>query len=228
MKHVLIITGGHLNIEFAKAYCKTLSYDKVFAVDKGLEYCQELDLIPDYIIGDFDTVRREVLQYYERKIQKQELSAILQRHPEKKDATDTELAVTLAVEQEAEYITLLGATGSRLDHVFANIFLLKMAISKGVVMEIADETNRIQILEGNSRSHCSICKSQQHGTYISLVPLTEQVEGVTIEGVEYPLTDATIYQMSSYTISNQITADKVDVSIKKGTILVVESRDALM
>lgn len=228
MKHVLIITGGHLNIEFAKAYCKTLSYDKVFAVDKGLEYCRELDIIPDYIIGDFDTVNEDVLQQYEQKIESQELLAVLQRYPEKKDATDTELAVTIALEQMSKHITLLGATGCRLDHVLANIFLLKMAASKGVDMEIVDETNRIRILEGNRCSHCNVLKSQQHGTYISLIPLSERVEGVTLIGVEYPLTEATIYQMSSYTVSNQIVASNMKVCIKKGTVLLVESKDRWM
>ena len=79
--HTLIVTGGALDYTFAKEYCKTLSYDKVFAVDMGLEYVHNLAMIPDMIIGDFDTVDGSLLMEYEQQIAVGRLDTVLERYP---------------------------------------------------------------------------------------------------------------------------------------------------
>ena len=61
MKHIVIISGGSLNPAFVKTYMKSLSYDRLFVADKGLEYAKTLELIPDYVVGDFDTVNADIL-----------------------------------------------------------------------------------------------------------------------------------------------------------------------
>ena len=225
MNHILIITGGHLNIDFAKEYTKTLSYDKVFVVDKGLEYAEAMEIVPDYIVGDFDTVNESVLQMYEQKIEKGEISAYIERHPAKKDATDTELAVLKAIEEDAKKITILAATGSRLDHVLMNLGLLLQTERAGIECYIVDETNRVQMLASTGRKCCRMKKKEQYGYYLSVVPMTASVENVTLEGVMYPLKDRTIYQGESLTVSNQILSDEAFISISQGTVLVIESKD---
>ena len=225
MNHILIITGGHLNIGFAKEYIKTLSYDKVFVVDKGLAYADVLEVVPNYIVGDFDTVNEVVLQAYERKIEKGEIAAYVERHPAKKDATDTELAVFRAVEEHADKITILGATGNRLDHVLMNLGLLLQTERAGVECYIVDETNKVQLLSSEGKAYCNIRKEKQHGSYLSIIPMTAIVEGVTLEGVMYPLRNHTIYQGESLTVSNQILDNEAVISIKKGVVLVIESKD---
>lgn len=225
MEHVLIITGGHLNMEFAADYIKTLSYDKVFAVDKGLEYVDELGIVPDYLIGDFDTVDSRLLAQYEMQMDNHEIRTILDRHPAQKDASDTELALELAMTNGAKNVTLLGGTGSRLDHVLANISLLLQAEQRGVGMCLADETNRIRLLSDTGYKELELYRRCQHGVYVSLIPLTEQVEGVTMEGVMYPLSNTTIYSGSSYTLSNQIMEDKMFIKLETGKMLLIESCD---
>lgn len=221
MKHTVIVTGGHMNIAFGTEYIKSLSYDRLFAVDRGLEYVQDMELVPDYVVGDFDTVDYNVLLAFEEA----EGKGKVERHPAKKDETDTELAVWQAIEEKTERITLLGATGSRLDHVFANIGLLCQTVERGIDMRIVDETNRIQILDGLHRATAEIAKKEQLGTYISLIPLTDRVEGVTLEGVAYPVRDFTIVRGSSRTVSNEIVSEKMWITIKKGQVLLIESRD---
>lgn len=225
MEHVLIITGGHLNMEFADNYRKTLSIDKVFAVDKGLEYADRMGIIPDYLIGDFDTVDSKLLSWYEKRIVEHEIDTVLERHPVKKDASDTELALCVAMSQGAKKITILGGTGSRLDHVFVNIGLLLQAEKQGVEAYIVDETNRIRLLSDQSLCEFEMYRQEQYGEYISLVPFTEQVEGVTLEGVMYPLDNAIIYAGNSLTVSNQIVEEKIHVKLAKGKMLFVESCD---
>lgn len=225
MNHILIITGGHLNIDFAKDYIKTLSYDKVFVADKGLEYADELGIVPDYIVGDFDTVNESVLRRYEQKMERGELSALIERYPVKKDATDTEFAVLKAIEEHAEKITIIAATGNRLDHLLMNLGLLLQIECKGIEGYIVDEANRIQMLTSKGRKCCSIKKKEQYGCYLSVIPMTASVENVTLEGVMYPLKDRSIYQGESLTVSNQILSDEAFISISQGTVLLIESKD---
>lgn len=224
MKHIVIISGGSLNPTFVKQYMKSLSYDRLFVADKGLEYAKILELVPDYIVGDFDTVNVDILDEYEQKAE-QSGQIIVERHPARKDETDTELAVWKAMEEGAERITLFGATGTRLDHVFANVSLLKQTVERNVEMFIVDETNRMRIIDGQYQPECYIRKEQRFGTYLSLIALTDEVCGVTLQGLEYPLRNATVYRGSSRTVSNQIAEDRACISIKKGQLLVMESRD---
>lgn len=225
MQHAIIITGGYLNIEFAKKYIKTLSYDKVFAVDKGLEYADLLGILPDYLIGDFDTVDEDILSQYERKINMRELHSKVERYPVKKDATDTELALWKAMEIGANKITILAGMGSRMDHVFSTMHLLLQTVKKQMDVYVVDETNRIRIMTGEDKHICRIDKKEQYGDYVSLIPLTSEVTGVTIKGALYPLENATIYQSESLTVSNQILDEQIEISIQSGKMLLIESKD---
>ncbi len=225
MKHIVIITGGYLDIGFARTYLRTLSYDKVFAVDKGLEYVEALGVMPDYLIGDFDTVNQELFEEYESRIARGEIPVILERHPVMKDATDTELAVDVAMEMGAECITLFAATGSRLDHLLANLALLLKTAKQHVSMHIVDAYNRIRILSDNDAKRCVLLKEEQFGQYISLLPVSAMVEGVTLRGALYPLENTIIYQGESKTVSNEIIERYMEIEIASGVMLVIESKD---
>lgn len=223
MNHVLIVTGGYLNIDFAKAYIETLSIDRVFAVDKGLEYVDRLGLNPDYIVGDFDTVDKDLLAAYEKRNAAGEMKAYVDRYPAKKDATDTELAVAEAIKEKAGKITILAATGNRLDHVLANLGLLFQAAEENIECQIVDENNRIRILQAGKC--CRIKKRHQYGTYLSLIPISPIIKGLTITGVMYPLNNRTVIQGSSLTVSNQIKEETAIITITEGNLLVIESKD---
>lgn len=217
MKHIVIVTGGYLNIEFAENYLKTLSYDKVFAVDKGLEYVHSLGIKPDFIVGDFDSVDRKLLERYD--------SFAIEKHSPIKDESDTELAVKKAMEEKADKITILAAIGSRLDHVLMNLGLLIKTNQTGIEAYIIDETNRIRLLSSEGKKCCFIKRTGQYGKYISLVPLTEKVLGLTMKGVKYPLDNFLLRQGNSLTVSNEIEEEVAEISLENGRILVIESRD---
>lgn len=223
MHHVLIVTGGHLNIDFAKIYSMTLSIDRVFAVDKGLEYVDSMGLVPDYIVGDFDTVDEKLLEAYEKKIAAGKIPAYLERFPVKKDATDTELAVMEAMKEQADRITILAATGNRVDHVLANLGLLLRTAEENIECHIVDETNRIRLLQAGTC--CKIEKKNQFGTYLSLIPISPVIKGLTITGVMWPLNNRTVMQGSSLTVSNRILEEAAIITFTEGKLLVIESRD---
>lgn len=226
MSHILIITGGRVNIDFTKEYIKTLSYDKVFAVDKGLEYVDELGLMPDLIIGDFDTVDNDILNRYMKYADEGQTAFEIIRHPARKNATDTELAVTYAKDCGAKSITIFGATGTRMDHVLSNLGLLIYVAREHMECVIIDECNRIRLMSSEyGTNDCIIERDAQFGKYLSLIPLSEYLTDLTMEGVEYPLDSARVERLSSLTISNEINEKTARIHIGDGTAFLIESRD---
>ena len=146
--------------------------------------------------------------------------AIQKLIPEKDD-TDTESAIWLAIRRGAERITLLGATGTRLDHVLGNIELLGIGLKAGIPIQICDAHNRIRMIDRGM----TLARKEQFGTYVSLIPYTECVGHLTLKGFKYPLTDACLRGFCSLGVSNEIVADTAEISFESGILLVVESKD---
>lgn len=98
----LIITGGNLNKDFTKEYLKKYSFDLIIAVDRGLEVLDTLKVTPNYIIGDFDSINKEILDKYKEKNN----IKIMTLNPEK-DFTDTHVAINVAIENKSKEIIIL-------------------------------------------------------------------------------------------------------------------------
>ena len=126
-----------------------------------------------------------------------------------------------AIRRGAERITLLGATGTRLDHVLGNIELLGIGLKAGIPIQICDAHNRIRMIDRGM----TLARKEQFGTYVSLIPYTECVEHLTLTGLKYPLTDACLRGFCSLGVSNEIVADTAEISFESGILLVVESKD---
>lgn len=215
-KRFLIVTGGEIEDAFANAYRKLISYDVLLVADHGMDYCYRNQIIPNIIIGDFDSVSEEALAFFKKK---DEIS-FHQLNPVKDD-TDTEFAIRYAIANGATEITLLGATGTRLDHVMGNITLLGIGLEEQVPITIVDPHNRIHMIDNS----ITIEKEKQFGRYISLLPFGGVAEGVTIIGAKYPLENYTIGGFNTLAISNEIVADAITIQVSKGFLVVVESRD---
>ena len=143
---VVIISGGHIDDVFALHYLKEYNYDCMIAADSGMDFLYRNHLIPDVIAGDFDSAQLEGLQYFKGLNDVQ----IIQLNPVKDD-TDTENVLREAIRRGATEITILGATGTRLDHVLANVYLLGLGLEAGVNIVIVDAHNRIRMV------HQSFC-----------------------------------------------------------------------
>lgn len=209
---VLILTGGTVNVSFASEYIKTWDPDQVITADKGLLYAKKLGITPDIILGDFDSCNKDIMKEFSTE---EKIIA-----PCEKDDTDTALAMIKAKEIGADEILLIGATGTRLDHVLGNIGQLVFAQKQGMKTQIVDENNRIQVLE---HEH-TISKDCQFGKYVSFVPVYE-AKGVTLKGFKYPLYDHTLVFHESLAISNELKEDQGKISYKEGCLLMIESRD---
>jgi thiamine pyrophosphokinase len=180
-----------------------------------MEFFYRSGLKPDLILGDFDSADASVLDYFSgHPVQRQQF-------PPEKDWTDTELALALALEQKPREIHILGATGGRLDHLMGNIGLLSQGVQAGVQVFLIDPRNRIRMID----RPMYLSKNEQFGAYVSLIPWGGPVTGLTLEGMKYPLQNATLTGNTTRGISNEIAADTAHISFTGGCLLVFETRD---
>ena len=210
MKAVIIANG---TIENLGKFLKLITCaDLIICADGGANHLKTMGILPHVIIGDFDSINLQDKSFYKNNNIK------LIKHPVDKDATDTELATDYAVEQNAHDITFIGATGNRLDHTLANIFLLKQIAYKKIQCRIIDDNNEIFLVTDK-------ITLKKTNSFISIIPITAKAEGVTTFGLKYPLTNAEIKFGSSLGISNQFLDEEATISLKKGILLVIKSKD---
>lgn len=211
----LIITGGKISADFALTFFENNEYDLVIAADKGLEVLDKLCIKPDYIIGDFDSLTDGLLCEYSAE-------KIIRLNPEK-DFTDTEAAIRFALDKGATSLTIIGATGTRLDHVIANISLLMIPLEAGIPAHIQDEHNRIRLVNKTTE----FIKAECFGDNMSLIPYSDEVTGVTLKGFFYSLNNKNLnrFKELSLGISNEIIEEKCVIEMKNGILIVIESRD---
>ncbi|SFR95652.1 thiamine diphosphokinase [Anaeromicropila populeti] len=212
----LILTGGRIDELFLREYLDTHDRQTIICVDGGLEPAYRVGIIPEFVVGDFDTVSKDVLTYY-KKISGVE---IYEYNPEK-DATDTEIALELAISKGAVHITIMGATGTRFDHMLGSMANLKKVLLAGIQAEILDEYNKIYLINQPVTIH----KMRQYGKYVSLLPFTEKVTGITLTGMKYPLTNHTLSAGDSLGISNEIISEQAEILLDSGILIVVEAKD---
>ena len=216
MKRCLVLTGGRLDLAFAGSFLEKEEFHKIVAVDGGLKAARALGITPDVIVGDFDSADPSVLACY----RKQE-HIIWEVHQPEKDDTDTELALKRAMAMACTEIVLLGATGGRLAHMIGNIQLLYPCLQKGIRASIVDPQNRLYLIDGET----VFCREKMWGKYVSFLPFTEEVCGITLKGFKYPLTDRDIRIGTSLGISNELTEKEGIITFTDGVLIAVESHD---
>ncbi len=210
----ILACGGTLTAAFLRESVAKEKEALLYAVDGGLAVFEQAGLVPDYLVGDFDTAPGELVGRYETK-------CTTIRHQPEKDATDTELAIDHALASGADRIVLLGASGSRLDHTFANVHMLYRVLLQGRMAELVNENNRITLHDKPFWRE----KRELFGTYLSFLPFFGEVTGVTLSGVKYPLTEKTLTAGNSLGISNEAIEENIKVSFSDGYLLMIEARD---
>ena len=186
-------------------------------IDRGVFYLLNAGIKPAMAFGDFDSVTVEELAEIEK-----EVSDLKKFKPEK-DETDMELALNWAIEQQPESITIFGATGGRLDHLMANIQLLLKPLQQGINIptEIIDTNNILYVKNPGTYT----ANKLEDFKYISFLPATPSVSGMTLENFKYPLKDCHIPMGSTLCISNELIRGHGTFSFSEGILLVVRSKD---
>lgn len=195
---------------------KIIHGQNIIAGDRGLEALYQLKIVPNHIVGDFDSVSPEILEFYKNQSQ-----IIFHTYHPEKDNTDTDIALKLAISLKSSAITIMGALGRRMDHAIANIHILKDALETNIPCQILDEHNRIYLIN----KEITLEKNRVYGKYISLIPLTSEVKDLTLTGFKYPLDNYDLPIGTSLGVSNEIVENIAQIKMKKGILIVIESKD---
>lgn len=212
----VIVSGGTIDDVFVSEQLKTLMTEVLIGVDGGLDFLYRNGIVPTHIVGDFDSVKPEVIAYY-----KHETYVPIREFNPVKDASDTEIAVRLAIELGVKELWIFGATGTRLDHVWANVQVLKIAHDAGVKAYILDKYNRISLVE----KEVKLSKKNAFGPFFSVFSLEGIVKGLSISGAKYPLKNHTLCPCDSLTVSNQFLEEEVRITFSEGIVVLMETRD---
>lgn len=185
--------------------------DWLIAADGGARVCLGLGLLPELVIGDFDSLSND-----EQDRLRQENVQFIQ-HPARKDYTDLELALQHAVEGGAAEILVFGALGDRWDQSLANVLLAGLAEWEGV---------RIWLLHGEQRMTClrggeELELEGRRGDIVSLLPIGGDAVGVATQGLEYPLDDERLHFGATRGVSNRMLGQNATVSLGDGKLIVV-------
>ena len=206
VKKCLIISGSPSDgIEFIKP--RINSFDCVICADSGFEKAKALGIVPDIIVGDFDS--------YSGALNSCSEIVRLNTH---KDDSDTQHCVSLAVEKGYEHITVIGALGGRTDHLLANISLLKFAFDSGVSAVIESEAEIIHYISG-----CGIELNGFSGHTFSVLPVFCDSVTVSYEGeVEYPADKLEIKaSQASLGLSDIAKSDRMYIRAESGNAVVM-------
>ncbi|MEY8508763.1 thiamine diphosphokinase [Lachnospiraceae bacterium 42-17] len=215
-KTIVIVSGGELKEEFALSVLEKEGANCVIGVDKGMEFLYRNQITPNYIVGDFDSVNQEIADYY-----RNHTNVPIREYNSMKDASDTEIAVRLAVTLGCSRLLILGATGGRVDHLWANVQTLTIPFRAGIEAEILDTRNRIRLIGGDT----VLKKSETYGPYFSVFPLGNEIFTFNISGAKWPLKNHTLTPYDSLCVSNEIEEDEARIEFSGGIVILMETRD---
>lgn len=207
-KKCIIIGAGDLTV----GHVSVGEEDLVIAVDGGINYCGVLEIEPDIILGDFDSVNEA---------QREAILAMKEQVPERvvvlkpeKDDTDMLAALRLGLEKRYDYFLLYGATGGRLEHTLANIQCLLYLKEQGAVGYLMDGSGMIFVMKDEEVK----LRANLEG-YFSLFCLGKEAKGVTIRGMKYELEDYTMTNAFPIGVSNEFVGQEATVSVRDGELV---------
>ena len=215
-RRTVVVSGGMLDEEFTLQILKSEETEYIVAADHGLEFLYKHGIKPDYIVGDFDSTSEEIVNYY-----KTETKVPIRQFNPVKDASDTEIALRLCLNMGRKNIVILGGTGTRIDHIWANVQSLKITKDAGAEACLMDAHNRIRLLDESS----VIRKSEAFGSYFSVFPLDGEIIDFNITGAKYPLQLHTLMPFDSLCVSNEWEEEEVEITFPVGNVILMETRD---
>ena len=212
VKAVLVAAGE----ADARDVAQLADADLVIAVDGGARWLDGAGVLPDLLLGDLDSVEPALVARLA------EAGVEVERHPREKDESDAELAVGRAVAAGADRVVLIGALGgARLDHELANLLLLadRRWHAGRRDLRIVRGGTQVRALHGGDRLELDGAP----GSFVTLLPLAGDAEGVTSDGLRYGLDGERLPFGRPRGLSNRVERIPASVSLERGTLLVIES-----
>ena len=206
MKFAYIFFNGKLlgNVEYFKNFFMKNIGD-IFCADGGANLCYELNLIPNEIWGDLDSIYKDILNFYEKK------KVIIKKFPKDKDFTDSELILNYVKDKTYDKIYCIGAFGGDIAHELTNINLMFKYDNLYFLKENEMLFKIEKKFEFNNLSN----------TKISFIPFSEEIKNLTLFGFKYNIDNITLKKGDSLCMSNIIESNFAKITLEKGKILCV-------
>ncbi len=191
------------DIDFEKSY--------VICADGGYSHALKLGIVPDLWLGDGDSLTVDGQEVIAREIMS---------FPVRKDNTDTDLAIEVALERGYREIVIIGGLGGRLDHEYSHFCLLKKILQHGGKGMLLDEKNEITM---ENRSFKLYPNEKEH---ISFFPFGDAVENFSVKGLRYEAQNLTLKNGEVRASSNCFDGcSEAEVSFDSGYVLIIRSND---
>lgn len=204
----LVCTAQFDKVDFLARYSAG-AFDSIVAVDGGYNHLQEVGVTPDYALGDWDS-----LGFVPDGIP-------CDTHPVVKDATDLELALDFARQEDVSQLFVYGCLSGRLDHTVAAMQTLAQAAEEGVaVTALIGDGTALRILSGPATLEINPGDTPFEHATVSVFAANDSAAGVTETGLLYSLEDATLTNRGSLGVSNELTGASASISVQLGTLYV--------
>jgi len=185
-------------------------YDRVIAADGGAGLAVKLDLVPDWVVGDLDSLAQADGEKLDQ------LGAVFYVYPPEKDDTDGQLALRLAQKEGADEIVVWGGMGGRLDHALSNLFSAAGFVEQGIAVRFEHPQVTVYLVRDRL-----VGVPGRVGDTVSLITLGLGASGVSLDGFQYPLREADLDYRRPYTISNIIVEPDPCVRVTSGILAVI-------
>jgi thiamine pyrophosphokinase len=213
VQRIIIFANGELP-DLDKARSLMQNDDYIICADGGTRHALSLDLQPDLIIGDLDSVEYAI-------VQKLTLKGVqVEAYSHDKNETDLELAIQRAAGLNPEQIVIVAALGGRLDQTLANIALLTDQEWSTFAARLDDGVEEIFLCRARVEVH------GKSGDIVSLIPWQGAVSEIQTTNLRWPLQKETLYPNKTRGVSNEMTDNTAVVSIGSGLLLIVHRRQS--
>ncbi|MGK9475860.1 thiamine diphosphokinase [Melioribacter sp. OK-6-Me] len=186
-------------------------YNKIICADGGANSAHQLNVVPDVIIGDLDSITNENLRYFSGK------SKIVKQN--RQNDTDVEKAIKYAIKNKFTDLFLIGATGSRLDHSFCNLGIM-LKFYDEIQIKLLHRQSVLCVYEGNVEI------KTLPGETISIYGFDRKTK-ITSRGLKYPLKETSLPFGEKESTSNVALKDSIYLTIKGGRVFVIRDFEAM-
>lgn len=206
----IVVGAGHFDMDKLPVEAE----DFVIAADGGYDYCQKIGVIPDLILGDFDSMdlaaKLEIMQRKDREPEK------ILTLPTEKDDTDTLAALREGLKRGYRDFEIYGSQGGRLSHTMANMQCLMFLKENGADGCLIEKNSRVFLI----REETTVLPESWKG-YCSLFSFGEKAEGVSIRNMKYELENAKLCNSFPIGVSNEFVGREAVIIVQKGTLLAI-------
>ena len=212
MCQVVIAGGPNKDMTALRPYIESSS--RIVCADSGADSLYSLDIVPDTVWGDMDSISKEARDWLKENKVPESL------FPVEKDMTDSELCVTSLTKEEP--ILLITSLTGRPDHVMTNLLMAMRLVEEGYKITVTDGVTWVYPLCGENSFRTPVELTDPRYTY-SLIPVGSGAQGVSTIGMKYPLRQRNLVCGSSLTVSNELDGKENEhgFDMKAGTMLVM-------